>query len=331
VIRLNEEENFSIVVKGGIGKHICATTLIRYIKENYPKSKINVLSAFPEVFHYNQKIYRNLHLATPYLFEDYVKGTKFIDADPYQQRDFYENRSHLSEVYPLAYGFPSKNKNIQPELFMSASELKTAKGFVENNKPLITLQTTGGNQAKNQMRDPTDLTGRDLPQSVAEKIVEICKAEGYKILHIKLPQEYSLKDTIELNNLPFRRYIALIPFIRGHIGIDSAMMHAVAAFKKPGLIFWGSTDSNILGYPYMTNKHREACDTPMCTRPRFSMPDFKSEGKWVCPHNYACQQWTDEEITEATKTFLNSIKETNQLKIPLNKEHKNINTKNKKE
>jgi hypothetical protein len=325
-----EEEKFSIVVKGGIGKHICSTSLIRYIKEKYPKSKINVISAFPEVFNYNPNIYRNLHMGTPYLFEDYIDGSKYLEADPYHHIDFYSNKSHISEIYPLAYGFPSRNKNIHPELFMSASELKAARGFAENNKPLISFQSTGGNQKAHQMRDPSELTGRDLPQEIAQKIVNLCRKEGYKVLHVKLPQEYKLKDTIEFDKgIEFRRYAALIPFIRGHIGIDSSMMHAVAAFKKPGLIFWGNTHSTALGYPYMTNKHRSACPTPMCSRPHFSMPDFVTGSRWVCPHGYKCQQWTDDEINEITQTFLNSIKSSNQLKIPLNKEDKNINTKNK--
>jgi len=328
---MKEEKRFSILIKGGIGKHICATSLVRYIKEKYPKSKINVISAFPEVFFFNPRVYRNLHFGTPYLFEDYIKGTKYLEADPYQYSDFYANKSHLSEVYPLAYGFPSRNKNIHPEMFMSTSELKAARDFVENNKPIITLQTTGGNQ-RGYMKDPTELTGRDLKQEVAQKIADICKKEGYKVLHVKLPQEYNLKDTIEFKDgIQFRRYIALIPFIRGHIGIDSAMMHAVAAFKKPGLIFWGSTNSTALGYPYMTNKYRTACPTPMCSRPHFSMPDITPEGRWVCPYGYKCQEWADEEIDETIQTFLNSIKSSNQLKIPLNKEHKNINAKNKSE
>ena len=326
-----EEKKFSIVVKGGIGKHICATTLVRYIKEKYPDSIINVISAFPEMFHYNPKVNRNLHLATPYLYDDYIKGTEYLEGDPYIQKEFYTNKSHINALYPLAYGFKEKNKNVYPELFLSQSELNAAKGLCQDKNPVITLQTTGGNQQKHQMKDPMELTGRDIKKEVAEIIVKVCKQEGYNVLHVKLPHEYKLEGTMEFKDLPIRRYIALIPFIRGHIGIDSVMMHAVAAFKKPGLIFWGNTNKDALGYPNMVNKFRDACPMPMCSRPHFSMPDFMSEGRWVCPHNYKCQDWTEEEITPIIKSFLNSIKETNRLKIPLNKEHKNINAKNKKD
>ena len=100
----------------------------------------------------------------------------------------------------------------------------------------------------------------------------------------------------------------MLPEVAGHIGIDSAMMHAAAAFKTPSLIFWHNTNIATLGYPHMTNIHRDKCPSPMCSRPHVGMPDMVPEGGWQCPHDLTCQQWTDEEIEKHVSEFLDKIK-----------------------
>ena len=80
------------MINGGIGKHICATTMIRQIKEAEPDARITVISGYPEVFLHNPRIHRNLHHTTSYVYDDYIKGTEFRNGDPYSMLDYYENK-----------------------------------------------------------------------------------------------------------------------------------------------------------------------------------------------------------------------------------------------
>jgi len=316
-------KKYTLSISGGIGKHICATTLIRYIKEKEPNSRITVISAFPQVYFNNPRVYRNLHHITSYVFDDYIKGTDFRLGEPYAIKDYYDNKKHLSSIYPITYGFKEENKNIYPEIFLDENEKRNVRDFTQSKKPIITIQATGGNQRVGQIKDPKQLNGRDLLYGTAQKIVNICKREGYDVVNVALPHEYKLQNVLIFQNQPFRAYAVMAPYIAGHIGIDSSMMHAVAAFRKPALIFWGCTNVNALGYPYMSNINRKACPNPMCARPHVGIPDLVPEGGWKCPYNLACREWTDEEIETNVMAFIKKLKESDKpIKIPLSNKPK---------
>jgi hypothetical protein len=302
-------KRYTTIFNGGIGKHICGSTLLRYIQEKEPDAQITVISGYPEVFLNNPRIYRNLHFGTSYVFDDYIKGTDLRIGDPYPMMEYYQDEKHLSQLMPKAYRFEQENENIYPELYIGEEEQRQVKQFAAQSKnPIITVQVTGGNQMhQNPQKDPKQLSPRDLLQDSAQKIVDICVAKGFNVLQVALPHEYHLKNVMIFNGQPFRSYIPVIPHIVAHIGIDSAMMHAVAAFKKPALIFWNNTNVKALGYPNMVNIHKDKCPTPMCSRPHVGMPDQIPEGGWKCPHNLECQKWTLEEIEENVSKFLESI------------------------
>ena len=301
---------YTLVINGGIGKHICATTMLRFIKEQEPDARLTVISGYPEVFLFNPRIYRNLHHMTSYVFDDYICGTDFRAGDPYMLKEYFMDEKHMSAVYPLAYRFNNMNTDIYPELFLNEEETLKAQQFISQARgPIITVQVTGGNQMMNPCKDPRILTPRDMKQDAAQKIVDLCNARGFSVFQVALPQEYKLRNVLCFNNLPFRAYMAMIPQIAGHIGIDSAMMHAVAAFRKPGLIFWNNTRLNNLGYPHMANVFKMSCKSPMCSRPHVGMPDTAPEGGWQCPEGLACTKWSTEEITEKVNIFLDNVQE----------------------
>jgi len=309
-------KKYTLMIGGGIGKHICSTTMIRQIKEEDPEARITVVSGYPEVFLNNPKIHRNLHHMTSYIFDDYIAGTDCRTGEPYNIKDYYENKKHLSNVYPIAYRFKNENKDIYPEIYLNDEEKEAVEKLVSKSKyPVITLQATGGNQRVGQVKDPRKLTGRDLLLKHAQKIVDICNEEKVNVIQIALPHEYRLKNVMTFD-LPFRRFMALIPSTIGHIGIDSAMMHAAAAFKKPALIFWNQTNVNALGYPYMTNVTRNACPNPMCSRPHVGMNDLVPEGVWKCPYDMACRKWTEKEVEGHIRKFIKKLKDDGAYKLP---------------
>ena len=257
--------DYVIELSGGIGKHIMATSMIKFINEKYPKSKITVVSPFPEIFEYNPRVHRNLTMGQPYLFEDYIKGNDFRRGEPYGFYEYYrdEKKMHCMKLYPKAYGF-EYDENPQSEIYLTKGEELDGKVFNEQNPKLITFQCFGGlPQGMNYNKDKVDADQRDIPYPLACKIVTLLTMKGFKVLQIRSQGERALPDTIQLN-MPFRNLLPICKYSVGHVGIDSSMMHGAAAFKKPQLIFWGNTHKDNLGYDYngvfnISNKYGMHC------------------------------------------------------------------------
>jgi len=258
--------NYVIEISGGIGKHIMATSFIKWINEKFPKSKITVISGFPELFEYNPRIHRNLRVGSSYLFEDYIQGNDLRRGEPYSLYEYYreKNKKHVMELYPMAYGFNEYNKEPQSEIYLTSGEDMDGKVYNEQNPNLITLQAFGGllpGMAYN--KDKLDMAGRDMHFMVACRIVDLLNMKGYRVLQIRSQGEKPIPNTLQLN-IPFRNLLPIIRHAKGHIGIDSSAMHAAAVFKKPQMIFWGNTHKDNLGYKYdgvvnVFNKHGMHC------------------------------------------------------------------------
>ena len=186
--------NYVLEIVGGIGKHIMATSFIKWLNEKYPKRKIIVVSAYPELFEYNPRIYRNLKLGQPYLFEDYIKGDGYRKGDPYKLIEYYreEDKNHLMKLFPKAYGFNTMNLNPQSEIYLTKGEEMDGKVYCEQNKPLITFQPLGGLPPGMQpSRMKMDSSQRDLPPKLAMKIIQILTQRGFKVLQIRGPRLHS--------------------------------------------------------------------------------------------------------------------------------------------
>jgi len=308
---MEEKKRYTFLINGGIGKELCATSMFRKLKEKEPDAQITTISGYPEVYLNNPNVHRNLHFNTSYVFEDYIVGSDYRTGDPYSFREYFEKKKHLNELYPKAYRFDWENDNIYPEVYISQNEKENAEKFIAaSDKPIITLQITGGNQAQQHPnKDPKQLTNRDTLFDMGERIVEILTQNNFNVLQISLPHEKKIQGA-NAPSMPFRHYMALAPFTAGHIGIDSSFMHVMAAFKdQPSLIFWGNTNTKNLGYPHMMNVHREACPAPMCGRPNVGLIDVVPEGGWQCPHGNVCRSWTDEEVTKHVTAFIKKIRE----------------------
>ena len=244
------DKDFVLNFSGGIGKHITATSLIKWLNEKYPEKKITIVSPYPEIFEYNPRIFRNLTPNQSYLFEDYIKGKDYRNGEPYQRTEYYDDKKHITEVFPISYGFGKVDGQLPTEIFLTQGEKDEAKMIANQNKPLISIQVAGGLPPGHQMNvRRADIGQRNMPMKMAMLIVNELTARGYKVVQIRSQNEHQIPGTLQLN-LPFRNIIALASEIKGHIGIDSSMMHAVGIFKKPMMIFWSQTNVDNMGYKY---------------------------------------------------------------------------------
>lgn len=300
--------DYIINIQGGIGKVITATTFIRWLHNKFPDSKINVMSAWPEVFYQNPHIYRNLPFNTNYVYDDYVKDSEILFGEPYSCREYINKTKHISELWPKAMGFGEYNDNILPEIFISKTEYNEALKLIEKAPGnIITVQFQGGNQIMNQNKEKEN-DQRNFPHDMAQLVVDKLKEAGYAVVHVRLPHEKPLAGAVVFNNMVFRAMISLLPHIVGHIGIDSSYMHAVAATDKPCTIFWQATNHNVLGYKHHTNIVNNQCPTPMCGRPHLGViQDHTSGGLWACPHGMKCTNWGQEIVLDAVKKFISEV------------------------
>ncbi len=297
---------YVIQIQGGIGYHLMATSFIRWLNEKYPKKRLIVISAYPDLFEYNPRIYRNLRLDQAYLFEDYVKGNDYREGHPYKMYEYYQERMHLMKLFPKAYRFPQYNENPQSEIFLTKGEEMDGNVFNQQNAPLLTFQMCGGLPPGMQPnRGKVDSSQRDLPFEFAQKVAHMLLNKGFKLLQIRSESEPIIPGTIQIQ-LPFRNLLPIMKHSVGHVGMDSAGMHGAAIFKKPQLIFWGQTHKDNLGYNYegffdAYNQYG------MHYRPQIQMPDqagafpFKDKNEGL-EFNYS-----DKELEDYITKFVNYL------------------------
>jgi hypothetical protein len=269
--------DYVLEITGGIGKHVMATSLIKWLNEKYPKKKITIVSAYPEIFEYNPRVHRNLHITQPYLFEDYIKGRDFRKGNPYELQEFYraKNKKHLMEIFPKAYLFNRLNEQPESEIYLTKGEEMDGQMYCQQNGPLITLQALGGlppGMSPNRMK--VDSSQRDMPQKVAYKVTEMLLRNGFKVLQLRSKVEPIIPGCLQLD-LPFRNIIPIVKNAVAHVGIDSSWMHVAGCFKKPMLTFWGGTHKDSFGYFHEGSFHAHTINA-MHGRPYFAVHDISA-------------------------------------------------------
>ena len=235
-------KNIIFQVNGGIGKSIMATAVCRAIKKSYPDYKLIVLSGYPEVFIGNPNVSRFYRLgATPYFYEDFVKGTEtiFMVDEPYLSKGYLSKTKHLVESWCDILGI--KFDGIKPDLFLNPLEINKTRFQSPDNKPLMIFQPFGGGS-----KDVQYSWNRDIPPHQAQALVNVLSQK----FHI---MQFCREDQIKLQNVqhihaPFRDMFGLIYNSQARLGIDSFMQHAAAAFDKKSTVTWVTNSPVVFGY-----------------------------------------------------------------------------------
>jgi hypothetical protein len=302
---VNKEKDFVIQLNGGIGKCICATSMIKWVNDKYPDRKITVISPWPELFEYNPRVWRNLPMNQAYLYEDYIKGKDYRIGDPYNLIEYYreEKKEHICELYPKAYGFEEKDKYFETEFYTTVGEENDSINFKNSGPPVFTIQFHGGiPQGQPVPQHKSDGTQRDMQVQLGTAITNKLRQKGFRVLQVAQQNEPAIPGALRMN-LPFRRYICMIPQIVGHIGIDSSMMHGVATYKVPQLIFFGQTHKDNLGYKYdgFFAKHKK---NAMYCRPHVGVPDNGGIYPYRDPAERTAMNWSLSELDKAVDEFI---------------------------
>lgn len=242
----NPHKNLVLHIQGGLGKVILATAVIRSYKIAYPKSKVIVVSAYPEVFFNNPDVHRYFHFNTPYLWRDYYGNPEWnvYAHDPYMTKEWIKNYSiHLTDIWASELGVPGVQQ--EPLLFFSGPEVEELQTMIKTDKPLICVQSTGGSQAsaRSWTRNPP-------PKEFDEYLGNF--KENYFIAHICLPETPHLQNVHQrIETMSKRQAMCLMYYANVVIGIDSYAMHSRVANPDRGesIFFFPLAESvDRLGY-----------------------------------------------------------------------------------
>jgi hypothetical protein len=236
-------------IQGGLGKNVAATSLPKTIKETYSDRKLIMVVSYPEVFLNNPYVDRVYPLGNcPYFYEDFIdnKDTLIFKHEPYHQTGHIHKNKHLISNWCDLLNI--KYNNQTPELYPNYSEKINAKKWFRD-KPVVILQTSGGELESNTMYSWC----RDIPQDIAQLIVDKYK-DTHHIFHITRKGGYILNDVERMDTkLSNMELFGMLTVSSKRFLIDSSLQHAAVAINLKSTVLWIGTSPNVFGYELHNN------------------------------------------------------------------------------
>ena len=310
-IRADGIETIIFIVDGGIGKVIASTAVVRRMSEEFPDKRIVVLCGFPDIYLNNPRVFRVFNFSNPINFyEDFVnQKSVVVKVEPYTDYGYMFGGRHLIDAWCEMIGI--KRNGAMPEMFFLEKELARAGSYVKKlcggAKKFVMVQWTGGiiPQEKTElsyMDAQMRMHRRSIDKSVAQKLVNKLVSRDFVVGSVQHENTPEIKgiERLFFAGSPVRGVIALLKHSRGFIGIDSFLHHGAAALGVPGVVVWGGTSPDKLGYTEHVNLTRKVCPTPFCHRPDSFVFDASNIGTvWECPHDEPCLKYDADDIIAA--------------------------------
>jgi len=305
-----------LIIHGGIGKNIAATAMLPLVKNAHPDCKIIVITGYPDIFLYNPHVFRVYNFANPLnVYDDYHDCSLVIAGEPYLDFGYLKKKRHLIDAFASMWNLHKSCVTSKvPHIFLLKKELESANSFLESisdkGKPVVMFQWAGGFLAPSQecQCDEKDVRKRfdigrqrayrrglsiELAQKIADRL-----SEKYTVLCVQTPDYPKLEGT-KITNIPLRGTFAVLSKVKSFIAIDSFLQHASAALNKRGLVLWGGTSPNLLGYAHNLNYWlTDQCGNSFCHRPNSYLFDSQSGYSWNCPYDEACLDFDPDVIIE---------------------------------
>jgi hypothetical protein len=318
--------NIVFIVDGGIGKNIAATAVVKSIKTAYPTKNIIVIAGCQEVFFYNPNIKRVFNFNNPlHFYDDYVnEETVIFKEEPYLDYGYVTKQKHLIQAW--CDDLEIENVQKTPDLHFLDSEFESAEMYIKElkekkkkqKKGFILFQWVGGKFPENNTnleykKSLAPMFRRAIPHNIATDICAKLIKDGY-IVGVVGHENFPTIENAEKIFFPIRSTLALLKYADYFIGIDSFLQHAAASdvFNTKGIVLWGGTSPNCLGYDKHVNLTRTECIEPFCHRPNSYLFDIQGHGAmWDCPYGEKCLKYSTDTILE---TF-NNLKKTSKEKV----------------
>lgn len=238
------ENRYAVIhIEGGIGKNVMATAVVRAISKSYPERKIVVVTAYPEVWECNPRIYRAISFSgTEYFYEDYVDGkeTIFFLQDPYRHTGCINRTRHLTDVWCEICGVEWDGP--VPEMYFTRLESEFIQSYLsKDSRPILLIHPFGGADTSSKYS-----WARDIHPSTIGEIVRELSGE-YRIIQARR-EDQILVDGAESLTTNARQLALCALHSDKRLLIDSYMQHACAALGLKSTVVWIGNSPTVFGY-----------------------------------------------------------------------------------
>jgi len=230
-------------VEGGIGKNVIATSVVRAIYKFYKDRKIIVITAYPDIWELNPRIWRVYQFGqTQYFYKDFIEGKDSIilSHDPYRENDAIYRRKHLSEIWCQMYNIPFDGE--KPELYFTQLEGDFTLQLLNKTKPIFLINPFGG--SPNQKNKYS--WARDIPPTLAQEIANEA-SKDYRVIQVRREDQMPLNNC-EYLSLSSRELTLSLLYSDKRLLIDSFLQHSAAALNLESTVLWIANSPNVFGY-----------------------------------------------------------------------------------
>lgn len=236
-------------VEGGIGKNVMATAVVRAINKKYPSRKIVVVTAHPDVWVNNPRVYKIEQFGTMfYFYRDYIedKNSLVFLQDPYKHTDYIYRRRHVTDIWCELCGVEWDGSI--PEMYFTQLENDFCQTMINRDeRPILLINAFGGAESQQHKYS----WARDIPPALAQKVVDEA-SKTYRVIQVRRPDQITLNNTESFTTNLRQTALMLIHSDR-RLLIDSYLQHAAAVFGLKSTVLWGCNSPVALGYDIHDN------------------------------------------------------------------------------
>lgn len=235
-------------IEGGAGKNVMATAVIRAINKHYPERKIIIITAYPDIWELNPRVWRIYQFGqTQYFYRDFIenKDSIIFAHDPYRENNAIYRKLHLVETWCNMYNIPYDGE--KPELYFTQLENDFVQQLLNKNKPIFLINPFGG--SPNQQNKYS--WARDIPPSLAQEIVDLA-SKDYRVIQVRREDQLPLNNCESLS-LSLRELTLALLHSDKRLLIDSYLQHASAALGLSSTVLWIGNSPLVFGYGLHNN------------------------------------------------------------------------------
>ena len=235
-------------IEGGIGKNVVSTAVVRAISKSFPDRKIIIVTAYPDIWECNPRIYRIYQFGQiSYFYNDFIDGkdTILFLHEPYRHQDYIFKTKHITQLWCELCGVEWDGE--KPELYFTKLESDFVSTLINKDRPIFMIHPFGGSEGQAHKYS----WARDMPPSLAQDVIDYM-SKDYRVIQVKRQDQLSLNN-VEYLSLNARQLALSLLESDKRFFIDSYMQHVAASLSLPSNVLWIANSPNTLGYSIHNN------------------------------------------------------------------------------